>query len=385
MYGYRCIAEEHGLKIYYSKKKLKRCSYGCGRRPFRWTDTEIRPRYDKIAIEVRRVLKRNGIRSKLVRGMKIYSKKYDFILAKHKDTDVFLFFNKNGISKRTEEDFLIDARPFVLLNFSGELKSTLEDYGHLSGGVVLRLAMGGNLAPLLECMDEALKKYKAGASSSLGISVNKLKEIRDHNADAALKPAEKGTMFEKLVRPCFSLLFNAKSLSSRNRPDGVFFLNQNDYIIWDAKRYDSDKSTLIKNVKKSDTRLPKDIKYIKKAVTLDKLLKRNLRFYMYVTKSISKSDFHAAKAELEKRGKKTGIKINVVCLNLKGLIALGESINMPNVFENIIKERERFISEFNDLLSSNDFLGEVEIKGLVDKFEKPSIEPKLETDTFTAS
>lgn len=214
--------------------------------------------------------------------------------------------------------------------------------------------------------------------------MSKLKEIRDQNADASLKPGEKGVMFEKLVRPCFSALFSSKPLSSHNRPDGVFFLNQNDYVLWDAKRYDSDKSTLLKNIKKSNSRLPKDIRYIKRAITLDKLLKRKLKSYMFVTKDISEEDFDATNVELQKLVRKFRMKTEINCLDLRGLIVLGEAITTPNIYDNIIKEKERFVKEFADMLTKYGFVGEKQIKELVDKFKISSIEQKMEAGTFTA-
>ena len=383
-YSYRCTSDVcHGRK-FPSKKLIKRCKY-CKKEGhlYYYKNTLIFPEYKNIRKELITKLVGQGINSKFVTRA-IYSKQYEFILAAYENEDCLIYFNNEGLSKKNQEDFKIDIRPFVMLNFSGEPKSILNNYGRLTGGSVLKIILNGSIDILKTQMEESIKGYRKGLSDSLVASITKLEGIRDRNENSDTPQAKKGPMFEKLIRPVFSLLFKSRALSSKNKPDGVFFLNNTDYALWDAKRYDLDSNTLTKYIKKSCKNVQKDIEYIKAASGFDKILKRNLKFYIFITKGITETDFINARASLIKLLHKNNLShVHVNCMDIDVLITLEKALLDGTIYENISKERDKFLKEFNSLLETSAFIKKPEMEELVEKFKTNTIEEKLNESTFT--
>ena len=104
---------------------------------------------------------------------------------------------------------------------------------------------------------------------------------------------------------------------------------------------------------------------------------------MFVTKNISKVDFEASRDELSRLGKGLGLKTKIVCLDLNGLIAMERALTTPDVYDTIVKEKDRFIDEFSTMLSTNHFVDDAVVTELVNKFQTPSTSDKIEPDTFT--
>ncbi len=193
IYSYICRSAACIYNPFESKRKLKKCK-DCGyTRLYTQEIVEVVPQYETITRNVVKLLNKNGIKAKRA-DLVPFSTKYTFILAKYQNTDLFLFVNKDGINKKIEEDLLIGVRPFVILNFRGELNDTLFQYGQISGGHVFRLIEEGKLEGLRESMQQSLDTYKEALSPSLKLSTQKLIDIRDKNIDCDLKQAKKGPM-----------------------------------------------------------------------------------------------------------------------------------------------------------------------------------------------
>ena len=390
-YVHTCRSKVCVYNVFENKRRLKICK-DCGhKRLYIKEIAEVFPQYKTIAKQIVKLLNRNGMKAKQTKAIP-YSSKYNFIITKYLDEDIFLFTNSIGISKRIEDELLIGMRPFVIMDFRGELNETLSQYGHVSGGHILRALKEGKVLDLQEAIKKSVDTYKGALLPSLKRSTEKLIDIRDKNADSTLSQGKKGPMFEKLVHPTFSLLFNAKPLGSKNRPDGVFFLNSDDYVLWDSKRYDSDKSTLLRYIKGKlrttkgkRTRLPKDIRYIQRALTFDKVLKRNLSYYMFITKNISQKDFDESRDLLNKFSRKVNKKVKIVCLDFGGLIVLNEFLLNPKYLDVISKEKDRFVGSFRNVLDSKGFVTTEDITNLLESFKKAETVKKMDEYTFTKS
>ena len=382
-YNYTCTSDICHRRKFDSYRIMKRCRY-CRKEGhlYKFKSTIIIPDYRNIANQIITLLGSQGINAKVV-NRAIYSRPYELVLAEYGGDDCLFYSNSKGLSDKMQEDFKLDLHPFIMLDFSGEPKSVLPNYSHISGGAVLRALLEGQSNTLKEKIDETFKNYRKGLRESLEVSVNKLEGIKQRNEDSGLPQAKKGPMFEKLIRPPFNLLFASRSLSSKNKPDGIFFLNDTDYVLWDGKRYDSNNSTLTKYIRKRGREVPKDIAYIRTATGYDKLLKRNLKFYVFITKGITGSDFESARAGLLKYLKKLSLdQVKINCIDIGAMIKLEKGLSEDAIYDTISKDRGRFLTEFELMLKNNAYIEEQDMESLLSKFKTLETSGKMDENTF---
>lgn len=382
-YNYTCTSDICHRRKFDSYRIMKRCRY-CKKEGhlYKFKSTIIIPEYQNIANQIVALLGGQNIKAKIV-NRAIYSRPYELVLADYGGEDCLLYSNSKGLSDKMQEDFKLDLHPFIMLDFSGEPKSVLPNYSHISGGAVLKALLEGQTNVFKERMDESLKNYKKGLRESLAISLNKLEGIKQRNEASTLPQAKKGPMFEKLIRPAFNLLFVSRSLSSKNKPDGVFFLNDTDYVLWDGKRYDADNSTLTEYIRKRGRDVPKDIAYIRTATGFDNLLKRNLKFYIFITKGITANDFDSARNGLSKYLKKLNLdQVKLNCIDIGALINLEKALCDDALYDTITKDRARFLAEFELLLKSNAYIQEQDMENLLNKFKTTAASGKMDENTF---
>lgn len=385
-YNYTCRSDICHRRKFDSYRIMKRCRY-CKKEGHlhKFKSTIIIPNYQNIANQIVTLLNSQNIKAKIV-NRAIYSRQYGLVLADYGGEDCLFYSNSMGLSDKIQEDFKLDLHPFIMLDFSGEPKSVLPNYGHISGGAVFKALLDGQTKAFKDRMDESLKNYKKGLRESLAISASKLEGIKQRNEDSILPQAKKGPMFEKLIRPAFNLLFVSRSLSSKNKPDGAFFLNDTDYVLWDGKRYDANSSTLTKYIRKRGREVPKDIAYIRTATGFDNLLKRNLKYYIFITKGITASDFGQAKNDLSKYLKRLYLdQVKINCIDIGAMIDLEKTLSNDTIYETITKDRARFLVEFEQMLKNNAYISEQDMENFLSKFNTTIASGKMDENTFKSS
>jgi len=228
----------------------------------------------------------------------------------------YVLFNKEGLIK---EDILKIKRyglPFLVLNFKGELE---QEFGSLivrNAGDLFLSIIDGDFKPFTKALKQLSKNLYPIKMDAFDESLKAIK------SQGNISPND----FEAIIFSLFNLMFpDCIKWGGPKVADGgcIFNLYQNNYLIWDAKRYNT--SSLLNYVRHYLEK--KDVNYLKR-FNESKLVKKNgkLKYYMYITSNTSKTEFISIKDEFRELVKRDADlrKLVLLCINKSELIKFVE-------------------------------------------------------------
>lgn len=369
VYRYKCTADCNFYEPI--KKPVCECGAICSKKFI--YNFEIRINFKEIEKKIGKLLKlaKTKYETLLPKQLDLYKKSTTFRLTVD-DRYIYLYLNKNGMSKSELRRHKLLGIPMIVINFKGEMESNLSNFSKLSGDEFLSLLLTNNLQKYNELIESAKKSSFGLRNDSF---IDACKEISNKKIDPIT--------FEILIYRIFNILFlNTQKWGGPGVADGSFIFRSGskyDYALWDAKRYTTVKLT--EYVKQKS--LIKDIAYLKK-FSEDKLINNfgNVKFYIFVTFNTNKDDFlecknilntYILKSNLKKEVKK---KLKICCIDRSELTKL---------IKYILKDPDNLYNNYNDinriikqsLRTNNGYFEFDDLKQKLKKIEKQKIFPAL--------
>jgi len=272
--------------------------------------------HKNIISDLQKILRSLKIASRTMRYNYFSLKNCIILRVKLEDPSYFVFTLKSLSNEEIDHIKLLGV-PMIFFTYKGEFGSTFPD------GAIIKC--GEFITNLLEKNKDFFKtKIQKISESTPALRSDAFSKGLDYLKGQEISPLE----FERAIFAVFNYIFEeVHAWGGPKLADGSFPLRTNkgvDYLIWDAKRYDT--SSLVEYIKKKGP--TKDINYIKK-LTEDKVMRKNgrLGYYLFVTSNTSKNEFEGIKTEFTEQIKKSRIKkdykkIKVLCLNKPELLKL---------------------------------------------------------------
>jgi len=315
--GYRC---ERNCDLAYKPTNTKICAL-CG------NINRIRTKYHKIELDFRKIIAKTGKSIKRGGFIQKYKTLGDNSFELETNPHIvrledkignyaYILFNENGLTREDIEKMRRYGLPFLVLNFKGELG---QEFGKLitrDAGDLFLSIINKNFNPFIDSLKELSRHLYAIKLDAFEQSLKKIK------SDSIFSPND----FEAIVFSFFNVMFpDCNKWGGSNVADGgcIFNSYKNEYLMWDAKRYNL--SSLLNYVRNKLER--KDLTYLKKFMKSE-LVKKNgkLKYYLYVTSNTKKPEFMQIKDEFKELTKKDRFlkNIELFCIDKKELIKLVE-------------------------------------------------------------
>jgi len=362
-YKYYCDNPRCPYSSYRRATERRKCKCGnlSNTKYVAFYDLEIN--YNKIISLIIYGIKKENFGSCKVMPKKYLGFKNSSIIRIEKDKEFsYIILNQKGLSDEDIKNLKLLGLPFIIVSLKGEIKSTLDGFNEVDSGELIFSILNEDYSIFTKFLDEIKQKSHKLRLNAFETSLNILK------SNKKISPLQ----FERCIFSIFNHIFlECQRWGGPSVADGSFPLRVKDveYILWDAKRYDS--SSLLEYLRQNS--MKKDVKYLEK-FNENKLIRSfgSVKYYLFATSNTSKEEFISAKNFLQgqirvKRRKKFR-KVEIVCINKDHLVKLGEFVN--NHFDILSRKYDELLSVFKKGLKMNegyfDFnLIEEEMKNLV--------------------
>lgn len=294
--------------------------------------------YHKIELDFKKIIGRTGDSIKkagFIRKYKTLSENsFELVtdpfivrLEDAKRSYAYILFNREGLIKEDIQKIKRYGLPFLIINFKGELEQEFGNFVVKDAGDLFLSIINKDFKPFVDALKELSKNIYPIKMDAFNESIKMIKSSQTISAND----------FEAIVFSFFNLIFpDSVKWGGPKVADGacIFNLYKNEYLIWDAKRYNT--SSLLNYVKNNLEK--KDIGYLKRFMRSELVKKKGkLKYYLYITSNTLKEEFINIEKEFKEKVKADGElkSLNIFCMNKNELISFVEFIkkNYKNFIE----------------------------------------------------